>query len=86
MTMSLMLRVDEPRLEAIYSWLQQHQGSSLQLFGWESNQRAADDPSSLLPAFEQLELVVDEAAASVLNATFLGAFSVGAPGPGSLGR
>ncbi len=108
MTMSLMLRVDEPRLEAIYSWLQQHQGSSLQLFGWESNQRAArvaygdgsgdpfgwanwmtkaaDDPSSLLPAFEQLELVVDEAAASVLNATFLGAFSIGAPGPGSLGR
>jgi len=102
MTVSLMVRVDEPRLEPIYSWLEQHRGSSIQLFGWDANQRAAllaygdgsgdlfgwanwmtkitDDPSTLLPVFEQLELLLDEAAASVLNATYAGAFSVGSPG------
>jgi len=83
MTVSLMVRVDEPRLEPIYSWLEQHRGSSIQLFGWDANQRAAllaygdgsgdlfgwanwmtkitDDPSTLLPVFEQLELLLDEA-------------------------
>ncbi len=96
MTMSLMVRVDEPKLEAIYGWLQQRRGSSIQLFGWEAANRAAllaygdgasdafewsnwvtkiaDDPSTLLGLFDQLEIVTDEAAASVLNATFLGAF------------
>jgi len=83
MMVSLILRVDEPRLEPIYSWLEQHRGSSIQLFGWDANQRAAllaygdgsgdlfgwanwmtkitDDPSTLLPVFEQLELLLDEA-------------------------
>jgi hypothetical protein len=100
MTLSLMLRIDEPRLEAIYTWLEQR-GSSSQLFGREADQRAAllaygdghgdpfgwanwmtkmaQDPSSLLPAFEQLEIVADEADASALNAAFPGAFNIGAP-------
>ncbi len=97
MTVSLPLKVDEPRLEAIYSWLQQRRGSAVQLFGWEEGKKAAllaygdgaddgfgwsnwatkvaDDPSTLLPLFDQLELVTDEAAASALNALFLGVFS-----------
>jgi hypothetical protein len=100
MTVSLMVRIDEPKLEAIYTWLQERRGASVQLFGWEAGKKAAllaygdgatdvfgwanwvtkiaDDPSTLLPLFDQLEIVADEAAASVLNATFLGAFH--APG------
>ena len=96
MTVSLMVRVDEPRLEALYSWLQQRRGSSVQLFGWEGGKKAAllaygdganddfgwaswvtkiaDDPSTLLPLFDQLELVTDEAAASALNTAFVGLF------------
>ena len=94
MTVSLIVRVDEPRLEAVYSWLQQRRGSVVQLFGWEAGKKAAllaygdgaddefgwanwvtkvaDDPSTLLPLFDQLELVTDEGAASALNALFLG--------------
>jgi hypothetical protein len=103
MTISLMLRIDEPRLEAIYGWIEQRTGSSFQLFGWEANQKAAllaygggpadpfgwanwitkiaEDPSTLLPLFEQLELVADEAAATALNASFPGAFNAGGPRP-----
>ena len=96
MAVSLMVRVDEPKLEGIYSWLQDRRGSSIQLFGWEAGKKAAllaygdgasdefgwanwvtkiaDDPSTLLVTFDQLEIILDEAAASTLNATFLGAF------------
>ena len=96
MTVSLIVRVDETRLEAVYSWLQQRRGSVVQLFGWEAGKKAAllaygdgaddefgwanwvtkvaDDPSTLLPLFDQLELVTDEGAASALNALFLGVF------------
>ncbi len=96
MTVSLIVRVDEPRLEAVYSWLQQRRGSAVQLFGWEAGKKAGllaygdgaddefgwanwvtkvvDDPSNLLPFFDQLELVTDEVAASALNALFLGVF------------
>ena len=102
MTVSLIVRVDEPRLEAVYSWLQQRRGSAVQLFGWEAGRKSAllaygdgaedkfgganwvtkvaDDPSSLLPFFDQLELVTDEPTASALNASFLGVFkSTGQP-------
>ena len=96
MTVSLIVRVDEPRLEAVYSWLQQRRGSAVQLFGREAGKKAAllaygdgaddefgwanwvtkvaDDPSTLLPLFDELELVTDEVAASALNALFLGVF------------
>ena len=102
MTVSLIVRVDEPKLEAVYSWLQQRRGSAVQLFGWEAGEKAAllaygdgaddefgwangvtkvaDDPSTLLPLFDQLELVTDEPTASALNASFLGIFkSTGQP-------
>ena len=96
MTTSLLMRADEPKLEAIYGWLQDRRGSGSQLFGWEAGRKAAllaygdgaddpfgwanwaakiaGDPSTLLPLFDQLEIVTDESAASALNATFLGAF------------
>ena len=41
MTVSLTVRVDEPRLEAVYSWLQQRRGSTVQLFGSEAGKKAA---------------------------------------------
>ena len=103
MTMSLMIKAGEPRLEAIYARLQQLQGAQAQLFGWDDGRRAAllaygggaedpfgwsnwmtklaDDPSTLLAGFEALELVTDEGTGSVLNATFLGAFSIGQGAP-----
>ena len=44
-------------------------------FGWANwVTKVADDPSTLLPLFDQLELVTDEGAASALNALFLGVF------------
>ena len=36
--------------------------------------KAADDPSTLLPLFDQLEFVTDEAEASALDASFVGVF------------
>jgi hypothetical protein len=98
MAISLLLKIDDAKLEAVYTWLEQHKGSQVQLWGLENQRRAAllaysdgpdddfgwgnwavkvgDDPSELLAFFEQLELVVDAAVATTLNATFLGVFTV----------
>jgi hypothetical protein len=45
-------------------------------FGWSNwVSKAYDDPSELPPLFDQLELVIDDASAGALNATFLGVFA-----------
>ena len=41
MTISLLLAVDDPKLEAVYGWLEQHKGSQVQLWGQEHSRRAA---------------------------------------------
>ena len=96
MATSLALPATDPRIEAVYTWLEQHPGAQVQLWGLENQKRVAllaysdgptdafgwsnwaskaDDPSQILQFFEQLELVVEDAQAIALNATFLGLFS-----------
>ncbi len=41
MTTSLTLAATEPRMEAIYTWLEQHGGAQVQLWGLENQRRAA---------------------------------------------
>lgn len=102
MTTSLFLAATDPRIEAIYTWVEQHPGSRVQLWGWEIQRRAAllsygdatdafgwsnwiskatSDPSQILPAFDQLELVVEDSQAAALNAALPGVFTVVANTP-----
>lgn len=97
MATSLILPSTDPRVEAVYGWLEQHPGFQVQFWGLENQRRAAllaysdgpadafgwsnwaskaDDPSEIVPGFEQLELIVEDGQAGVLNSTFLGLFSV----------
>jgi len=97
MAISLALAATDTRLEAIYTWLEQHGGSQVQLWGRENQRRAAllaysdgpndsfgwsnwvskaDDPSEILPSFDDLELIAEDQLASALNASFLGVFTV----------
>jgi hypothetical protein len=41
MTMSLFLAATDPRVEAVYAWLEQHPGAQVQLWGQENERRAA---------------------------------------------
>jgi hypothetical protein len=97
MATSLFLAATDPRVESVYTWLEQHPGLQVQLwgheiarraallaygdggadgFGWSNWASKADDPSLILPFFDRLELVVDDSQATILNATFLGTFTI----------
>jgi len=99
MATSLTLPATDTRIEAVYTWLEQHPGAQVQLWGLENQKRVAllaysdgptdafgwsnwaskaDDPSVILTAFDQLELIAEDPLASALNATFLGVFTVAA--------
>ena len=41
MATSLFLAATDPRIEAVYTWFEQHQGPQAQIWGYENQRRAA---------------------------------------------